>query len=394
MSDEKDQKEKDQKDIDMFTERFKEDERYERIKYENSKKKTLIEEERLSYQLKTQNQNKLEIKLAEEANFGALSQENVLHLQQENDDYIKAAKNCMPFIEKNTFRSFVPFFRKNLILIGAQTGFGKSTAVANIAFRVKDEVNPDTKKRRRCLILTNEEKSEDVYNRITSLAMGWSYTDHSTFTEEQIVAYRNAIPAWAKDGLITVIDNTHGGSHGVTTSLEGIEAVFESLIRNKEWYDVIIIDYYQNIIQSKKDPTINQYVAQEQLARMLDRYKNIYPAPIILMAQMKPQDREERTPWQERVKGSKAISDSATFIVEMAADFQNLATNWTVWKSRFTQSVGKAFKTGWDKGKYVEYTPEFIAKVEDMKAAKASKDFDKQVGLPNIEFKEGEDDGE
>jgi len=55
--------------------------------------------------------------------------------------------------------------------------------------------------------------------------------------------------------------------------------------------------------------------------------------------------------------------------------------------------VGKCFTTGWDKGRYVEHDLDFIQRVEAQKAARASKEFDKGVGLPNIEFKAGEDDG-
>ena len=387
----------DTKDLDAiedFKEKIEEETKFENLRHENSKKKTLIETERVNVQLEKMEQDKLDLKRAKEANYGALSPDQIAHIQKENDDYIAAAKTSMSFINK-TFDGVVPFFRKNLILIGAQTGFGKSTAVANIAFRVKDQINPSTGKYRTTLILTNEEQAEDVYNRVTSLAMGWSYTNHSAFTDEQTEVYRKAIPAWAANGLITVVDNTHGGSHGVTTSLEGIESVFEKLLADRIYYDVIIIDYYQNIITSKRDATMSENEVQARLSRMLDRYKNLYPAPIILMAQMKPQDREERTPWQERIKGRKIIADSCTFIVEMAANFQEMSTEWTVWKSRFTQAVGRQFTTGWDKGRYVEHTPEFIANVAAAKAARATKEFDKTVGLPNIEFKQGEPaDGE
>lgn len=378
--------------IEDFKKNFEEETKFENLRHENSKKRTLIDAERVTFQLEQMNQDKKDLELARNANFDSLTKEQVEHIQKENDEYIAAAKNAMSFINKS-FDNIVPFFRKNLIMVGAQTGQGKSTAVANIAFRMKDQINPDTGKPKRTLILTNEEKAEDVYNRVTSLAMGWSYTNHTIFTEEQIDTYRKAIPAWAAGGLITVIDDTHGGSHGVTTSLEGIESVFENLLKNKIYYDVVIIDYYQNIINSKRDASISENEAQGRLARMLDRYKNIYPAPIVLMAQMKPLDEDDRTPWQIRIQGRRVISNACTFVIEMLADFQNKATQWTVWKSRFTQSVGVEFRTGWDKGRYVEYSPEFIAAVDAAKSVKESAEFDKSIGLPNIK-PEGEGDGQ
>ena len=385
----------DTKDLDAiedFKKNIEEETKFENLRHETAKKKTLIESQRVTVQLEKMNQDQADLELAKNANYGALSSVQIANIQRENDEYIAAAKTAMSFINK-TFDGVVPFFRKNLILIGAQTGFGKSTAVANIAFRIKEQMNPTTGKPRTTLVITNEEQAEDVYNRVTSLAMGWSYTNHSSFTDEQTEVYRKAIPAWAAGGLITVIDNTHGGSHGVTTSLEGIESIFENLLANKIYYDVVIIDYYQNIINSKRDQSMSENEVQARLSRMLERYKNIYPAPIVLMAQMKPQDREQRTPWQERIKGRKIIADCCTFITEMAANFENQTTEWTVWKSRFTQVVGKQFTTGWEKGRYVEHNAEFISKVEAAKAARASKEFDRTAGLPNIEIK-GESDGE
>lgn len=382
----------DDRAIEDFKEKMAIAAEFEKLKKENSEKRAIIDNKRVTSQLEKLKQDEKDLELAKNANYGALSSEQIVQIQKENDDYIVAAKSGMRFIDE-VFDGVVPFFRKNFILVGAKTGDGKSTAAANIIQCITNQINPVTGKTRRALVLTNEERAEDVYNRVTALSMGWTYVNHNAFTDEQVDTFRRAISAFAAGGRITVIDNTHGGSHGVTTSLEGIESVFENLLENKEYYDVIIIDYYQNIIYSKKDPTMSENEVQARLTRMIDRYKNIYPAPIVMMAQMNPPDAEDRTPWQIRIKGRKIIADAATFVVEMAANRETRSTQWTVWKSRFTEAMGKTFSTGYSKGKFVKYDEAFIASVEKLKYEANAREIDKKIGLPDVFDKKKDENG-
>jgi replicative DNA helicase len=282
----------------------------------------------------------------------------------------------------------VPFFRKNFILIGARTGEGKSTAVANIAFGVMGSRHPVTGKTLRVLVLTNEERAEDFYNRVTSLIKGWHYTNHSKFTKEQTDTFRKMIPVLASNGRLTVIDNNHNGSHGVTTSIEGIATVFENLIEKKEYYDVIMIDYYQNIIHSQKYPHLSENEVQARLSRMMDKYKNEYPAPIVMMAQINAPDKDDKVPFQYRIKGRKIIMDPATFAVEMVRDTKNLRTKWVVHKSRFTEAIGSDFFTGYDRGKFIPYTTAFAEHVQKMayerEARKINQAIDQNNGLKDV----------
>ncbi len=382
----------DEKALAEMQEKMAQQEKFEVMKNETAKKQAIINSKRATSTLEKIAHDQKDIAIAKKANYGSLTAEQIEYIQKENDDYIIAAKTGMQFINKE-FSGVVPFFRKNFILVGAKTGEGKSTAVANIAYSVIKQRNPKTGKPRRVLVLTNEERAEDVYNRITALARGWHYTNHSEFTDEQINTFRDSIKALGSNGLVTVIDNTHGGSHGVTTSIDGIETVFDTLIANNEIYDVVLIDYYQNIIHSKKDPTASENEVQARLTRMIDKYKNIYPAPIVMMAQMNAPDEDDRTPYQYRIKGRKIIADAATFVIEMAADRQNKATQWTVWKSRFTESVGKVFHTGYENGKFVEYSDAFRAKVQEEQDRRRAKEIDKTIGLPDVfEDKNGKED--
>lgn len=380
------QDEKDQSAIEELKGLMDKDAELEKLKADTEQKRAHVENKKYSDLYERTIQDEKDMEITKGSNFGTMSDAQVATLQKDNDEYIEAAKRRMLFIDP-VFDKVVPYFRKNLILIGAKTGDGKSTTAANIAFSTMKQTNPVTGKKCRVLILTNEEKAEDFYNRITCLNKGWHYTNHSEFTEEQITTFRRAIPLLAAGGRLTVVDNTYNGSHGVTTTIEGIQTVFENLLANKEYYDVVIIDYYQNIISSKNNISASENDVQARLARMLDHYKNVYPAPIVLMAQVNAAT-EDKAPFQIRIKGRKIIMDACTLAMEMVANRELLATTWWIWKSRFTSSVGKHFNTGYEEGRFVEYTTEFKEKVQKMRDEQEARAMDKAIGLKDVFKKE------
>lgn len=341
----------------------------EQKKREVLERKLILDDHRTKYELETLQKNKEELERAKTFNFGELSVNAINKIKLASDDYIEAAKHSMTFIN-DSFKGIIPFFQKNLIFIGGKTGEGKSTTVANIAFTTLKQINPQTGKTCKVLVITNEEKAEDVYNRVTSLSKGWAYTNHDKFSDEQRVTFSQNINVLASGGRLTVIADDHEGTQGMTTSIEGICNIFDNLIRDKIYYDVIIIDYYQNIKFSKLDPTMDEFKVQAKLAAVLDAYKNVYPAPIVLMGQVNPPEKDDKTPFQYRIKGRKIIMDVATCVIEMIADRENYRTTWIIHKSRFNESVGAGFHTGFSRGRYVPYDTEFKTEVNRMKEAR------------------------
>lgn len=371
----------------------------EKLKADTAAKKAVLDSRRVDAQMEAMEQNDRDMATAKGTNFGQLTAEQVAEIQRANDEYMEAAKHAMTFIDP-VFDNIVPFFRKNFILLGARTGDGKSTAVANIAFSTMGKTNLQTGKLRRVLVLTNEEKAEDFYNRITCLIKGWHYTNHNKFTKEQKDTFHKMIPILASGGRLTVVDNNHNGSHGVTTSIEGISTVFDNLLAHEEYYDVVLIDYYQNIIHSQKYPNLSENEVQARLSRMMDRYKNEYPAPIVMMAQINPPDKDDKVPFQHRIKGRKIIMDPATFAAEMMRNTAEYYTKWIVHKTRFTEAIGKDIKTGYDRGRFVKYDTAFVEKVQKMayerESRRINEAIDKNNGIPNAfdkKEKEKEEEG-
>lgn len=349
-------------------------------------KELVVKDRRLDNELVRLAENDKDKEIAKNANYGALSDEAIKKLEKENIDYMLAAKSKMCFIN-DTFDGAIPFYRKNLILVGGVTGDGKSTTAANIIKTVFTQKKDDGK-RRRVLVLTNEEKQEDVYNRVICLIKGWSYVNHDKFTNEQINFFSESYKHLKH--YITVVDNSFGGGFGVTTTLEGICGVFDNLIANEEYYDVVILDYYQNVQESRNNPELTEYKVQAALARRLDQYKNLYPAPIVVLAQVRPVD-ESNTPFKIRIEGSKAISNVCTCSIELIPDKKLRKTSWFIHKSRFNEAVGEEFKTGFDKGSHVKYDDAFIDTVAKMQAARDQREMDKTIRMPEVtEKKEGE----
>lgn len=351
-----------------------------------AKRKLEIDDMVTQSRIESIHKNKQELAIAESINFDGLSDSAIDKLVEANEGYIDAARLSMTFINEE-FKGIIPFFQKNLIFIGGKTGEGKSTTVANIAFTTMSQINPVTGKKRRVLVITNEEKSEDVYNRVTSLGRGWAYTNHDQFSDEQKDVFSRSIRAMAKSKLLTVIDNDHEGAHGLTTSIEGICNIFDNLIRDKVFYDVILIDYYQNIKYSKKDVTLDEFKVQAKLAAVLDIYKNVYPAPIVLLGQVNPPDKDDKTPFQFRIKGRKTIMDVSTCVIEMVADREHYKTQWIIHKSRFNGSVGKGISTGFSRGMYVPYSTAFITQVAALKEQRLMAKAGVHTAPPTLEDK-------
>lgn len=350
----------------------------------------LLREHQVNRDLTELEKNQNELQLAKTVDFGRMTAEDIQQLVQSNDEYMQAAKHAMVFINQE-FDQLVPYFRKNLILIGGDTGDGKSTTVANIIYSTITKINPATGKAGKVLVLSNEEAPEDFYNRVTCLVKEWAYTNHHKFSENQRKVFSEHIPIWAKDGRLTIIGDVYRDIPGWTTTVEGIRDIFENLIRDGITYDAVIIDYYQNIKSSKDNSKLDQYQCQAKLAAVLDQMKLRYPGAIIVMAQMKKlTSDEDTTPFNIRLKGSKEICDKSTFICELIPERQLLRSKWRVWKSRFTEAVGQSIYTGFDKGKFVPYSIDFQKKIAKIVDQNLEKDEATKLGL-NI--KEENDNG-
>jgi hypothetical protein len=378
------------KENDELTELLKKEAELERRKKVVQEKELDLKEKRVEIAFNDLVKDKEEVEKSENVKFGRMSTNAVNQLVADNDAYMEAAKNPIPFINEE-FYGKVPFFRKNLLLLAGGSGKGKSTAVANIINAAFRAINPLTGKPWKILVLTNEEAAEDFYNRLTCFLKGWQYSNHSEFTDEQRTEFSKFIKIFGQKGIVTVIGDRYEGISGWTTTVEGIVTIFDNMIRDKEEYDVVILDYIQGVVRSRDRPEANEYEAQRLLSNEFDRIKNIYSGAIVVMAQCDPlKDEDDKTLINYRLKGSKLIVTKATFICEIVADHEILKTTWVVHKSRFTDSTTEKIETGFDRGKFVPYSDAFKQNIAKIVNARLEKKLSEKTGLPNQKSKKEE----
>lgn len=294
-------------------------------------------------------------------------------LAEANTEYFTLAKNSARFLDNEDFLTAVPFFARNLIFLGAESGNGKSTIAANLALQT-------IRQNKRVLLITNEEVPSDCYNRVTSLIKGWAYNDHTKFTPEQVAEFNEYYPKLGQ--RMTVIADLHNNIPGTTTTYEGLKALCESLQSIQTQYDVIIIDYFQNISTSTAQPHMEEWKVLDKVANFLDNFRKVYAAPIILLGQLKPAG-ENPAPFKERIERCKSIYNRSTCAAEVRADVPNSLTVFHFYKSRFNACIGKDVKVGFDRGRYVRFTSEFASKIVAKIAAQQDADMREKIMKAN-----------
>ena len=261
----------------------------------------------------------------------------------------------------------VPMYSGQIIGIGAYTGDGKSTACANLLYSLMLQG-------KRPLLITNEETAEHAIGRVAALIADVRYGNHSNMSQENTEKILELIPKVSKK--MAVIDNFYGLMNGAetpdtTTTIEGVEWVFKRLIEkfavNNESFDCIVIDYFQNVSSSKLNPALRNIDVLGRFTELLEKFRNEYPAPVVVFAQMKLYSKDSDEPYSKRIQWCSHLANRASCFLEMRSKKADSATEWVLHKSRFNDYVATSFLTGWEKGRYVPYTEEFKKKQIDKK---------------------------
>lgn len=327
---------------------------------EYNTKKVEVDIHRIKQQHDEMNERKRELEQLENFDIARDYETYAQTLATETEDYLMRARKSKVFLN-NDFKSKVPFFARNIILAAAETGGGKSTLSANLTYQA-------IMQGQKVLVLTNEENPGDVYNRVTALIHGWSYSEHEKFTDEQVKIFKENIVNLSK--RLTVVGDEYQGMSGCTTTIEGIENVCNSLLRKKTEYDVILFDYYQNIDRSVKAPAMADWQVQYRFCKFLDQYKNKSNAALVVLSQKKPNQKDKELPFRESIEGRKTILNVSTCALNVVKDIQNYCTVFEIKKSRFNGCVGEAIRVGFDRGEYVQYTQDFKMKAQSLRADK------------------------
>ena len=242
----------------------------------------------------------------------------------------------------------VPFTRENLYLICAYSGNGKSTIAANIS-------RPLWKEGKKVLVIANEESKQDVLFRIASLELGYNFNDYKKGTMPMVHQKECAklFPEISK--FVKVLDVTY--KDGLTTKFEGIKNALEAV--KKSDYSAVMIDYFQLVRYKVSDPGASTYKALDDLRIYLGKYIKESNIPVVLFAQLHSMGKRNNVELDSRIKECPGIIEPSTVILEVIPDFENRTTSFVIKKDRFGFQ-GMRIECAFDKGKYIEITPEHI----------------------------------
>lgn len=218
----------------------------------------------------------------------------------------EAMTRALPFIDqKCIFR----ISDRDVVLVNAASGNGKSTLSGEIAMSYLNHAKP-------ILYISNEESSSEVWKRLAYFRLNWNpnieYTGHGQpeMLRSTMESLREKIFVCAKDAVDT------SAALVPTQTAEGVHKILDSAVGK---YSAVIIDYYQAIDVTIRNPKAPPHEAQLAFDSRLDLYRTKIGCPIYIMAQSKPmQMGAYRADFQNnRQKGNTKIFDKATVVIEV-----------------------------------------------------------------------------
>jgi len=372
--------------LEKFNASLEKDKELDKKKESLREKKLIVDDHKYTNELEKIRQNELDLKRITDSNVGILDEEKILKIQEENRNYLNNLNDSLVFLDPKLTK-LISAWPGNLILVGSCTNGGKSTLTANLMLKTIGQKRASDGKNRTVLVISNEESPYSVYNRLTCLVRGYNFNDIDNFTQEQKDELVEYVGRWARLGITVIEDD----GHGLTTSLEGIQSIFQNLFKTKTWYDMVILDYIQKVTNSKR-ANLSDWQVMLKTMECLDIYKNTYPAPIVVTSQLKTQTKDgdnNDMDFKERLCGRKDILNPCTVGIELIPDRELSRSRFVLRKSRYRgEKVGRFHDMGFENGKFVPYSDEFKAKVAKKKEDREYKDSLGKHGIENKETKE------
>lgn len=282
------------------------------------------------------------------------NKESISGMYESIASYNRMLQEKITFINK-ALTAAVPFTRENLYLICAYTGNGKSTIAANIS-------HPLWKEKKKTLVIANEESEQDVLFRIACLELGHNFNDYKKGTMP--LAHQKACILLFPDisKYVKVLDVNYKG--GLTTKLEGVKNALEA-VKTKD-YSAVMIDYFQLVRYSAADSTRSTYSVLDDFRIFLGQYIKSSNIPVVLFAQLHSIGKRANIELDSRIKECPGILEPSTVVLEVKPNFEDKSTDFVIMKDRFGFQ-GQRITCAFDKGRYIEVTPEHL---EDVKKAK------------------------
>lgn len=249
----------------------------------------------------------------------------------------------------------MPLYGDNVILIGAKTGTGKTSALANI-------VSPLLKEGKAIACISTEETSEDTLFRNYCLQhdlnvanSGCWYNDtHEKQFQQDIQGYLESKQLQLYDSYTYGVDKDTGAKIQCPemTSIEGLLTALADIEKSPRLPDVLIIDYISKIGSSKSVRNEMEWQIIYKAAAILEEWCKKLNVPSIIFSQLEDSS-ESRSSFKSRLPGSKRIMNLVTVAIELDVDYENKTTQYICHKNRMEQILFRK-TVRYDRGLFVD----------------------------------------
>lgn len=301
---------------------------------------------------------------------------------------IEDRKNAVTFLNARISEDLVAA-PGSLIVIPSMTNNGKSTLTAHLAEALVNEG-------KKVLILSNEEKEQDVRARISCLRTETSFGDYKTnkCSAEEFERVLDDAEELANSKKLVVISTDNDiDAYKVTT----VKGVMTTLERAKNVFDAVILDYFTNVNMSEMG-TQDPWHVNNRLASQLNIFKDSATFPLIVFSQCESIKTDKKVENKSQLDfesnhpryrwiGGKGIILYATDIIELTRDFPNSCSYLFAHKVRFGHGdLQRTHMLPFDKKmqRFVPLTPEWDAQATRAKVVNSTKERSKDVDLSNI----------
>jgi replicative DNA helicase len=274
--------------------------------------------------------------------FSSLQSQLYSNYKRDYSQRNKSFRDAVPFISE-AFDSKFKLVPGQLVTVAAYTGTGKTTTVVNVAYKYLMQG-------KRVFIISNEESSNDVYDKVSCLMEGVDPLEYANqhSTPEQTLRIMKRFQSLVQEKRLFVLDCEL--SNNGTTKSEYVLNLIKKLDKATVKPDVVLIDYLTNIYTAGSSSSDNHYFQLEKFLSELKNILNTLSFPIIMCAQMHSDDKKKGAKSMDtRMVMGGSILRYSTIVIEVKVNFDTKITTYEIHKNRRFQHKGSV-ELIYDKG--------------------------------------------
>lgn len=228
-----------------------------------------------------------------------------------------------------------------LNLIGAKSGQGKTTALANILAGFIN-YKPDTT----AVVILNEEKGGTLLQRTACVLLGKSFAKffHKGMFSREEDEVRNL--ARELVNRIVVVDSEPYDANcleDIKTIVTGAPSAGAALV---------MLDYFQNVNYSRENPAMESWKVLKDLGSFFKEYGRRQKVPIGAFVQLR--NESDSKEFKDRVENDKHVFNHSANSVEIKPDKETGMTEFIVWKQRFAYEQHYKVVLKYEGGRYLK----------------------------------------